>query len=53
LEAAGVPAANIHTAAMCTRCRSDRFFSYRAAGGQTGRMAAVIGLKGPAGPAAR
>src|SRR5690606_30830206 len=53
LEAAGVPAANSHTAAMCTRCRSDRFVSYRAAGGQTGRMAAVIGLKGPAGPAAR
>ena len=49
LEAAGVPAANIYTAAMCTRCHSDRFFSYRAAGGHTGRMAAVIGLMGPAG----
>lgn len=48
LTAAGVPAGNICTAAICTRCRSDRFFSYRAAGGRTGRMAAVIGLSMPA-----
>jgi copper oxidase (laccase) domain-containing protein len=41
---AGVPAKNIETSRICTRCRTDEFFSYRAAK-TTGRFAAVIGLK--------
>lgn len=44
LTAAGVLAANIETGHMCTRCRTDLFFSYRAEG-LTGRFAAAIGLK--------
>jgi YfiH family protein len=41
---AGVPANNIEASRVCTRCRTDEFFSYRAAK-NTGRFAAVIGLK--------
>jgi YfiH family protein len=42
---AGVPAANIEVAAICTRCESERFFSHRANGGQpAGRFAALIRL---------
>ena len=41
---AGVPAKNIETSGLCTRCRTDEFFSYRAEK-ITGRFAAVIGLK--------
>jgi YfiH family protein len=41
---AGVPEENIETSQMCTRCRTDEFFSYRAEK-TTGRFAAVIGLK--------
>ncbi|MBO8142750.1 MAG: peptidoglycan editing factor PgeF [Firmicutes bacterium] len=44
LEAAGLPAAAIWTAQVCTCCRSDLFFSHRGSGGRTGRMAALIGL---------
>lgn len=44
LEAAGVPANRIVIAQICTRCRMDLCFSYRGAGGRTGRMAAIIGL---------
>lgn len=40
----GVPAANISVDRSCTRCADDRFFSFRAAGGTTGRTAAFIGL---------
>ncbi len=43
LERAGVPAKNIRTAGLCTKCNPDLFFSYRAAK-ETGRFAAVIGL---------
>jgi YfiH family protein len=43
LVKAGVPAQNIENGRICTRCRSDEFFSYRA-GKITGRFAAVIGL---------
>jgi len=39
----GVPADCIHISRLCTRCRTDLFFSYRAQK-QTGRFAAVIGL---------
>jgi hypothetical protein len=39
----GVPAASIHTAPFCTRCRTDLFFSYRAEGRGTGRLMAAVG----------
>ena len=42
LEQAGVPAASIHTAELCTRTHPEFFHSYRAAGAGAGRMAAVI-----------
>ena len=41
---AGVPDNNIETSRICTRCRNEEFFSYRAEK-NTGRFAAVIGLK--------
>ena len=42
LEAAGVPAERIHVAGLCTRSYPDVFHSYRAAGANAGRMAALI-----------
>lgn len=44
LCSAGVLAENICSDALCTRCHTDQFFSYRGEG-ITGRFAAVIGLK--------
>lgn len=41
---AGVPAAHIETSGICTKCRTDRFFSYRGEA-RTGRFPAVIGLR--------
>lgn len=38
----GVPAEWIAAAPWCTRCRTDLFYSHRAAGGRTGRHAALI-----------
>lgn len=43
LKAAGVAEKNIEISRICTRCRTDEFFSYRA-DKTTGRFAAVIGL---------
>jgi YfiH family protein len=43
LRAAGVPAAAIHAAPWCTRCRADLFFSYRREKEGAGRLMAVIG----------
>ncbi|MBI9084081.1 MAG: laccase domain-containing protein [Desulfobacterales bacterium] len=43
LVGAGVAEANVEAAGICTRCRTDRFFSYRAEG-VTGRLAAAIAL---------
>jgi len=40
----GLAEKNIHTAGMCTSCRKDLFYSYRAEG-RTGRMLSVIMLK--------
>ena len=40
--ASGIPEENIHDLGMCTRCRTDEFFSYRAEGAHAGRMMAVI-----------
>ena len=44
LMKAGVPQRNIESSQMCTRCRTEAFYSYRAEK-ITGRFAAVIGLK--------
>ena len=43
LVQAGLRPQHIEVGGVCTRCRSDLFFSYRASN-VTGRMAAVIGL---------
>lgn len=43
LTSAGVAEDHIETAGICTRCRTDLFFSYRAEG-RTGRFLAVAGL---------
>lgn len=42
---AGLKAENIVSACVCTSCRNDLFFSYRAQGGTAGRMASFIMLK--------
>ena len=42
---AGLPSAAIQVSGLCTSCRTDLCFSYRAEGGFTGRMLAVIGLR--------
>lgn len=41
---AGVLAEHIHTSNSCTKCNTERYFSYRGEG-QTGRFAAVIALR--------
>lgn len=45
LLAAGVPAKQITGLEECTASATQRFFSYRAEKGRTGRMMAIIGLK--------
>ena len=42
LVAAGLQPGNIHVAGLCTRSYPEVFHSYRAAGANAGRMAAVI-----------
>lgn len=42
---AGVLPEHIDEAKTCTSCHHEDFFSYRADGGRTGRMAAVIALR--------
>lgn len=42
LEAAGVPAASIFVAGICSKTHSDRFHSYRAHGALAGRMVGLI-----------
>ncbi|MEO7274580.1 MAG: peptidoglycan editing factor PgeF [Vicinamibacterales bacterium] len=46
LEAAGLPPEHIHVAGLCTRSDPEVFHSYRAAGPNAGRMAAVIRAQG-------
>ncbi|HEX7285389.1 MAG TPA: peptidoglycan editing factor PgeF [Candidatus Angelobacter sp.] len=46
LLAAGVPREQIVALPDCTACGTSRFFSHRAEKGRTGRMMAVIGIKG-------
>jgi YfiH family protein len=42
---AGVSAKNIDSSPLCTSCRKDLLFSYRAEKGVTGRMMGVVGIK--------
>jgi YfiH family protein len=42
---AGVPAKNIECSPLCTSCRTDLLFSYRAEKGVTGRMMGVAGVR--------
>ncbi len=45
LAEAGLAPQRIEVAGVCTRCRSEEFFSYRASGGRTGRFAVLVGLR--------
>jgi polyphenol oxidase len=45
LLAAGVAAKNIEVSPLCTNCRTDLLFSYRAEKGRTGRMMGVVGIR--------
>lgn len=47
LAAAGVSAGQVYGSGLCTACRRDLFYSHRAEGGRTGRMAAVLWLTSP------
>jgi YfiH family protein len=46
LLAAGVSAKSIEASPLCTNCRPDLLFSYRAEKGKTGRMMGVVGIRG-------
>ena len=46
LLASGVAGRNICDLGECTSCRRDLFFSHRADRGITGRMMALVGLRG-------
>lgn len=45
LRAAGVPGAHVEVDPHCTVASRDRFFSYRAEDGRTGRMMGFVGLR--------
>ena len=45
LTAEGLEDENIHHSGICTKCRSDLFFSYRGDKGATGSLAAFMQLK--------
>jgi polyphenol oxidase len=45
LLAVGVPARSIEVSPLCTNCRTDLLFSYRAEKGKTGRMMAAAGIR--------
>ena len=45
LLAVGLPAKGIEASPLCTYCRTDLLFSYRAEKGRTGRMMAVVGIR--------
>jgi polyphenol oxidase len=42
---AGVRETRISVRRFCTSCTRDKFFSYRAENGRTGRMMAIVGIK--------
>lgn len=44
LLAVGIPAKSIKASSLCTNCRNDLLFSYRAENGKTGRMMGVAGI---------
>ncbi len=46
LLAVGVPPKSIEASPLCTSCRTDLLFSYRAEKGRTGRMMGAVGIKG-------
>ena len=46
LLAVGVVAKSIEASPHCTNCRNDLLFSYRAEKGKTGRMMAVVAIRG-------
>lgn len=46
LLSVGVPAKSIEASLLCTNCRTDLLFSYRAEKGKTGRMMGVVGIRG-------
>jgi hypothetical protein len=45
LLAAGVPAKSVEASPLCTNCRTDLLFSYRAEKGKTGRMMGAAGIR--------
>ena len=45
LLAVGVQAKNIEASPLCTNCRTDLLFSYRAEKGKTGRMLGAAGIR--------
>lgn len=45
LLSVGVPAKSIEASPLCTNCRTDILFSYRAEKGKTGRMLAAVGIR--------
>jgi hypothetical protein len=49
LLAAGVLKKSIEASPLCTSCRPDLLFSYRAERGKTGRLMAVAGIRAGAG----
>jgi len=44
LRQAGILSSHIEVTSLCTSCQVEQFFSYRAEGGTTGRMAAWIAI---------
>ena len=44
LVSQGINRKHIEVVGQCTRCNQDRFYSYRATKGQTGRMLNIIGM---------
>lgn len=45
LVEAGLDPRHIAVAGLCTACDTETFFSHRASGGRTGRMAGLIGIR--------
>ena len=43
LREAGIPEANLHHVADCTRCEADKYHSYRREGKAGGRMISYVG----------
>lgn len=49
LRQAGLTDAAIEVSDLCTACRTDLFYSYRAEGSRTGRFAALVGFRARSG----